>query len=61
MSSNYVSSSRRVPCQAFYKRVANDLAELGLRKPDVVINLVEVAKENWSFGDGEMHCGPTYR
>ena len=44
--------------KAFYKRVANDLAELGLRKQDVVINLVEVAKENWSFGNGEMQYGP---
>ena len=40
--------------KAFYQRVANDLAELGLRKQDVVINLVEVPKENWSFGNGEM-------
>ena len=44
--------------KAFYKRVANGLAELGLRKQDVVINLVEVAKENWSFGNGEMQYGP---
>jgi 4-oxalocrotonate tautomerase len=44
--------------KAFYGRVANDLAELGLRKQDVVINLVEVAKENWSFGNGEMQYGP---
>jgi len=26
--------------------------EPGLRKQDVFINLVEVAKENWSFGNG---------
>jgi 4-oxalocrotonate tautomerase len=26
---------------------------LGLRREDVVINLVEVKKENWSFGNGE--------
>jgi phenylpyruvate tautomerase PptA (4-oxalocrotonate tautomerase family) len=44
--------------KAFYRRVANDLAALGLRKQDVVINLVEVAKENWSFGNGEMQYGP---
>jgi tautomerase-like protein len=25
----------------------------GLRREDVFINLVEVAKENWSFGNGE--------
>ena len=44
--------------RAFYKRVADDLAELGLRKQDVVINLIEVSKENWSFGNGEMQYGP---
>jgi hypothetical protein len=26
---------------------------LGLRREDVVMNLVEVKKENWSFGNGE--------
>jgi 4-oxalocrotonate tautomerase len=41
----------------FYERVARYLAELGLRRQDVVINLVEVAKENWSFGNGEMQYG----
>jgi phenylpyruvate tautomerase PptA (4-oxalocrotonate tautomerase family) len=41
--------------KAFYKRVADDLhARLGIRREDVFINLVEVAKENWSFGNGEM-------
>lgn len=44
--------------KAFYGRVAHELAGLGLRKQDVVINLVEVAKENWSFGNGEMQYGP---
>lgn len=44
--------------KAFYKRVADDLAGLHLRKEDVLINLVEVAKENWSFGNGEMQYGP---
>lgn len=38
----------------FYRAVADGLhARLGLRKEDVFINLVEVAKENWSFGDGQ--------
>ena len=42
-----------------YQRIANDLhAELKLRKEDVIISLVEVAKENWSFGNGEMQYGP---
>ena len=37
----------------FYKAVADGLHErLGLRREDVFINLVEVAKENWSFGNG---------
>ena len=40
--------------QAFYRRVADGLHErLGLRREDVFVNLVEVAKENWSFGNGE--------
>ena len=39
--------------KAFYARVAALLSESpGLRPQDVFINLVEVAKENWSFGDG---------
>jgi len=39
--------------QAFYKRIVDDLnAKLKVRRDDVVINLVEVAKENWSFGGG---------
>ena len=43
----------------FYKRIADDLhEELGVRKEDVFINLVEVDKENWSFGNGEMQYGP---
>lgn len=41
--------------KAFYRRVADDLhGQLGIRREDVFINLVEVAKENWSFGNGEM-------
>jgi phenylpyruvate tautomerase PptA (4-oxalocrotonate tautomerase family) len=40
--------------QRFYKAVADGLHEaLELRREDVLINLVEVAKENWSFGNGE--------
>lgn len=38
---------------AFFRAVADGLHErLGLRREDVFINLVEVAKENWSFGNG---------
>lgn len=40
--------------KALYRRIADLLhQEVGLRKEDVLINLVEVAKENWSFGNGE--------
>ena len=40
--------------QRFYKAVADGLHDgLKLRPEDVFINLVEVPKENWSFGNGE--------
>ena len=40
--------------QAFYKTIADGLHEkLKLRREDVLISLVEVVKENWSFGNGE--------
>jgi 4-oxalocrotonate tautomerase len=40
--------------QRFYKAVADGLHEsLKMRREDVLINLVEVPKENWSFGNGE--------
>ena len=47
--------------QRFYKAVADGLHEtLKLRREDVVINLVEVAKEDWSFGNGEaQYVSPT--
>ena len=39
--------------KAFFKKIADDIhAQLNLRRDDVVINLVEVVKENWSFGGG---------
>lgn len=44
----------------FYQRIANDCKnKLGLRKEDIFISLIEVNKENWSFGNGEMQYGPT--
>jgi 4-oxalocrotonate tautomerase len=40
--------------KALYKRIAELLhQELQIRKEDVMMNLVEVPKENWSFGNGE--------
>jgi 4-oxalocrotonate tautomerase len=39
--------------RALYRRIAANLgAAVGLRPQDAWINLVEVAKENWSFGNG---------
>lgn len=49
-------STGRKPQQKrqLYKRMAEILAESpGLRPQDLLINLVEVAWENWSFGNGE--------
>jgi len=39
--------------QAFYKALAENLNQaLNVRPEDIFINLVEVEKENWSFGNG---------
>ena len=40
--------------QKLYKKIAEDLNKnLNIRKEDIFIGLVEVVKENWSFGNGE--------
>jgi phenylpyruvate tautomerase PptA (4-oxalocrotonate tautomerase family) len=45
---------------ALYARIAEKLANApGLRKEDVLVNLVEVPRENWSFGNGAMSYPPT--
>jgi 4-oxalocrotonate tautomerase len=39
--------------RALYRRITELLsADPGIRPEDVMINLVEVPKENWSFGNG---------
>jgi phenylpyruvate tautomerase PptA (4-oxalocrotonate tautomerase family) len=39
--------------QAFYKKIADNLtASPGMRPEDIFISLVDVPKENWSFGNG---------
>jgi 4-oxalocrotonate tautomerase len=39
--------------KALFARIAELLSQNpGLRREDIFINLVEVAKENWSFGNG---------
>lgn len=45
--------------RAFYRAVADGLsARVGISPSDVVINLVEVPPENWSFGDGVAQYAP---
>jgi phenylpyruvate tautomerase PptA (4-oxalocrotonate tautomerase family) len=45
--------------KSLYARIAEKLqASPGLRKEDVLVNLVEVPRENWSFGDGVMSYPP---
>ena len=39
--------------KALYKAIADGLGgRLGLRREDVFVSLVDVKKENWSFGNG---------
>lgn len=45
--------------QRLYAGIAERVAAAtGLRKEDLLVNLVEVAKENWSFGNGTMSYPP---
>ena len=45
--------------KALYARIAENLAASpGLRKDDVLVSLVEVPRENWSFGGGVMSYPP---
>ena len=44
--------------RALFRRIADNLAALGLRRVDAWVNLVEVAKENWSFGNGVASYAP---
>jgi phenylpyruvate tautomerase PptA (4-oxalocrotonate tautomerase family) len=42
-----------------YKSIADLLnSRLSIRREDVFVNLVEVNKENWSFGNGEAQYAP---
>ncbi len=38
--------------QRLYRRMAELLEEAGVAANDLIVNLVEVAKEDWSFGGG---------
>ena len=54
-----ISSGRSLQKKrVLYRRIADNLAKLGVRREDVWINLVEVAKENWSFGNGVASYAP---
>ena len=52
-----VSNTRTVvQKKALYRRIVERLtANPGLRPEDILINLVEVLPENWSFGHGIAH------
>ena len=55
-----ISSGRTIEMKrALFRRIAEKLGDaVGLRQADVWINLVEVAKENWSFGNGIASYAP---
>lgn len=45
--------------KAFYRAIADGIhAKTGIRKEDVWISLIDVAREDWSFGNGEMQYAP---
>ena len=45
--------------RALYRRIAANLgAAVGLQPEDAFVSLVEVAKENWSFGNGVASYAP---
>jgi phenylpyruvate tautomerase PptA (4-oxalocrotonate tautomerase family) len=45
--------------KALYAQIAKSLEkDPGLRPEDVLVNLVEVPRENWSFGGGVMSYPP---
>jgi len=45
--------------KAFYAAIANGIHErTGLRREDIFVSLIDVAREDWSFGNGEMQYAP---
>ena len=45
--------------KAFYKAVAEGIStKAGIRIQDLFISLIDVAREDWSFGNGEMQYAP---
>jgi 4-oxalocrotonate tautomerase len=41
-----------------YRRMAELVEQAGVPRNDLFVNLVEVVKENWSFGDGVAQYAP---
>jgi 4-oxalocrotonate tautomerase len=55
----FLNAGRSVDVKrALYARIAENLGAAGVRADDILVNLVEVAKENWSFGGGELSYPP---
>ncbi len=56
----FLNAGRSVEVKkALYAAIADGVAAAaGLRREDVIVSLVEVAKENWSFGNGIMSYPP---
>ena len=44
--------------QRLYRRMAELVVAAGVPANELVVNLVEVVKENWSFGDGVAQYAP---
>jgi phenylpyruvate tautomerase PptA (4-oxalocrotonate tautomerase family) len=45
--------------KAFFKAIADGIhSKTGLRKEDIFISLIDVKREDWSFGNGEMQYEP---
>jgi len=43
----------------FYQRIADEVHERArVRKEDILISLLDSAREDWSFGNGEMQYAP---
>ena len=44
--------------RALYAGIAHNAAQAGFAAADVIVHLVETARENWSFGGGVAHYAP---
>lgn len=45
--------------KAFYAAIADTIhAQTRLRKEDIFISLIDVTREDWSFGNGDMQYAP---